>query len=51
MRLSQGRYDAATVYDEDPARVAGRFAKFGIRRLHVVEAALHDYFATLEAGS
>jgi phosphoribosylformimino-5-aminoimidazole carboxamide ribotide isomerase len=37
VRLSQGRYDAATVYDEDPARVAGRFAKLGIRRLHVVD--------------
>ena len=32
VRLSQGRYDAATVYDEDPARVAARFAAFGIRR-------------------
>jgi phosphoribosylformimino-5-aminoimidazole carboxamide ribotide isomerase len=37
VRLSQGRYDAATVYDEDPARVAGRFATQGIRRLHVVD--------------
>lgn len=37
VRLSQGRYDAATVYDEDPARVAGRFASHGIRRLHVVD--------------
>jgi len=37
VRLAQGRYDAATVYDEDPAQVAGRFAKFGIRRLHVVD--------------
>jgi phosphoribosylformimino-5-aminoimidazole carboxamide ribotide isomerase len=37
VRLTQGRYDAATVYDEDPARVAARFAKFGIRRLHVVD--------------
>ncbi|MEZ4280453.1 MAG: 1-(5-phosphoribosyl)-5-[(5-phosphoribosylamino)methylideneamino]imidazole-4-carboxamide isomerase [Myxococcota bacterium] len=37
VRLSQGRYDAATVYDEDPARVAGRFAGHGIRRLHVVD--------------
>lgn len=37
VRLSQGRYDAATVYDEDPARVAARFAAFGIRRLHVVD--------------
>lgn len=37
VRLSQGRYDAATVYDEDPARVAAGFAAFGIRRLHVVD--------------
>lgn len=37
VRLSQGRYDAATVYDDDPARVAGRFAAHGIRRLHVVD--------------
>ncbi len=37
VRLSQGRYEAATVYDEDPARVAARFAAFGIRRLHVVD--------------
>lgn len=37
VRLSQGRYDAATVYDSDPAKVAGRFAAAGIRRLHVVD--------------
>ncbi len=37
VRLSQGRYDAATVYDDDPARVADRFASHGIRRLHVVD--------------
>jgi phosphoribosylformimino-5-aminoimidazole carboxamide ribotide isomerase len=37
VRLSQGRYDAATVYDDDPAAVARRFASFGIRRLHVVD--------------
>ena len=37
VRLTQGRYDAATVYDDDPARVASRFAAFGIRRLHVVD--------------
>ena len=37
VRLSQGRYDAATVYDADPARVAARFAQHGIRRLHVVD--------------
>jgi phosphoribosylformimino-5-aminoimidazole carboxamide ribotide isomerase len=37
VRLSQGRYDEATVYDADPAKVAGRFAASGIRRLHVVD--------------
>jgi phosphoribosylformimino-5-aminoimidazole carboxamide ribotide isomerase len=37
VRLSQGRYDEATVYDADPAKVAGRFAAAGIRRLHVVD--------------
>jgi len=37
VRLSQGRYDQATVYDVDPANVARRFAKAGIRRLHVVD--------------
>lgn len=37
VRLSQGRYDAATVYDADPASVAARFRDAGIRRLHVVD--------------
>jgi phosphoribosylformimino-5-aminoimidazole carboxamide ribotide isomerase len=37
VRLSQGRYDEATVYDSDPAKVAARFAMAGIRRLHVVD--------------
>jgi phosphoribosylformimino-5-aminoimidazole carboxamide ribotide isomerase len=37
VRLSQGRYDEATVYDPDPAEVAHRFAQAGIRRLHVVD--------------
>ncbi len=37
VRLAQGRYDEATVYDTDPARVAERFAAAGIRRLHVVD--------------
>jgi len=37
VRLAQGRYDAATVYDDDPARVAARFAGYGIDRLHVVD--------------
>lgn len=37
VRLSQGRYDAATVYDADPVHVATRFRDAGIRRLHVVD--------------
>ena len=37
VRLSQGRYDAATVYDADPKTVAMRFREAGIRRLHVVD--------------
>jgi phosphoribosylformimino-5-aminoimidazole carboxamide ribotide isomerase len=37
VRLSQGRYDAATVYDTNPENVASRFAAAGIRRLHVVD--------------
>ena len=37
VRLAQGRYDAVTVYDEDPGAVAARFAAHPIRRLHVVD--------------
>jgi len=37
VRLAQGDYDRATVYDADPVNVAGRFAEAGIRRLHVVD--------------
>jgi phosphoribosylformimino-5-aminoimidazole carboxamide ribotide isomerase len=37
VRLAQGRYDAATVYDADPAAVAARFAAHPIARLHVVD--------------
>ena len=37
VRLSQGRYDQATIYDADPGAVAGRFTATGIRRLHVVD--------------
>jgi len=37
VRLAQGEYDAATVYGDDPAVVAARFAAAGIRRLHVVD--------------
>lgn len=37
VRLAQGRYDAATAYDDDPAAVARRFAAHPLRRLHVVD--------------
>jgi len=37
VRLSQGRYEEATVYDRDPAAMAARFARHSIRRLHVVD--------------
>jgi phosphoribosylformimino-5-aminoimidazole carboxamide ribotide isomerase len=37
VRLTQGRYDEATVYGEDPAEVAARFCAHPIRRLHVVD--------------
>jgi len=37
VRLSQGRYDDATVYGEDPAAVAEEFARYPIARLHVVD--------------
>jgi phosphoribosylformimino-5-aminoimidazole carboxamide ribotide isomerase len=37
VRLTQGRYDAATVYDADPAAVAARFAAAELARLHVVD--------------
>jgi len=37
VRLSQGRYDEATVYDTCPERVAARFGEAGIQRLHVVD--------------
>jgi phosphoribosylformimino-5-aminoimidazole carboxamide ribotide isomerase len=37
VRLSQGRYDDATVYEREPAAMAARFAAQAIRRLHVVD--------------
>lgn len=37
VRLAQGRYDAATVYEADPAVAARRFIEAGITRLHVVD--------------
>ncbi len=37
VRLAQGHYDDVTVYDDDPAAVAERFAAHPIGRLHVVD--------------
>lgn len=37
VRLSQGRYDEATVYASDPGALAASFAQLSIRRLHVVD--------------
>lgn len=37
VRLSQGRYDAATVYGDDPGSVAAGFVRQASPRLHVVD--------------
>ncbi len=37
VRLTQGDYDRETVFDDDPAAVARRWAGQGARRLHVVD--------------
>jgi len=37
VRLSQGRKDAATIYDDDPVKVAKSFAHEGARMLHIVD--------------
>jgi len=37
VRLSQGRKDAATVYDDDPIKVAKDFELAGARMLHIVD--------------
>jgi len=37
VRLYQGRFDAETVYDDDPARVLLRYREFGARYVHVVD--------------
>lgn len=37
VRLAQGRYDAATVYERDAAAMAARFVEHPIARLHVVD--------------
>ena len=37
VRLKQGRYDAETVYDKDPVKIAMRWKKEGAERIHVVD--------------
>ncbi|MEA3493207.1 MAG: 1-(5-phosphoribosyl)-5-[(5-phosphoribosylamino)methylideneamino]imidazole-4-carboxamide isomerase [Candidatus Margulisiibacteriota bacterium] len=37
VRLKQGRYDAETVYDEDPVEVAKRWESQGAKRLHIID--------------
>lgn len=37
VRLLQGRFDAETVYGDDPAAMASRWAREGAQRLHVVD--------------
>jgi phosphoribosylformimino-5-aminoimidazole carboxamide ribotide isomerase len=37
VRLEQGDYERETVFDEDPARVAHRWAALGAPRIHVVD--------------
>src|SRR5919107_287028 len=37
VRLTQGRADAETVYDDDPVAVAVSFAEAGAQWLHVVD--------------
>jgi phosphoribosylformimino-5-aminoimidazole carboxamide ribotide isomerase len=37
VRLYQGRFDAETVYDDDPTRVLARYRGIGARYVHVVD--------------
>jgi phosphoribosylformimino-5-aminoimidazole carboxamide ribotide isomerase len=37
VRLSQGRYDRVTIYEDDPSKMAASFASHPLRRLHVVD--------------
>ena len=37
VRLYQGRFDAETVYDDDPSRVLARYRELGARYVHVVD--------------
>ena len=37
VRLLQGRFDAETIYADDPVEVLGAYLAFGARRIHVVD--------------
>jgi phosphoribosylformimino-5-aminoimidazole carboxamide ribotide isomerase len=37
VRLTQGKYEKATVYGDDPVEMAQRFAAAGAKRMHVVD--------------
>jgi len=37
VRLLQGRFDAETVYAQDPLTVLGQYLALGVRRIHVVD--------------
>jgi phosphoribosylformimino-5-aminoimidazole carboxamide ribotide isomerase len=37
VRLYQGRFDAETVYEDDPARILARYRELGARYVHVVD--------------
>jgi len=37
VRLLQGRFDAETVYSDDPAEILRRYRSLGARRIHVVD--------------
>ena len=54
VRLTQGAYDSARVYDASPVDAARRFANCGVRRIHLVDldgakAGAPRNLATLEA--
>lgn len=51
VRLTQGRYEEATVYDADPGSVAAGFRSAGVSRIHVVDldGAKAGHPANLEA--
>lgn len=37
VRLQQGNYYKKTIYEKDPVKIAKRFEKYGIKRVHIVD--------------